>query len=136
MIKNSSDYLLVNGLYVPAIKVCHDDYISNDVFVEKGTVQSIDRLNNTLYIDTVLGRQYYLETDMVLTKNFYDFSEDLYEVSQVKDLNTSDYILLMNPSSTYNDYRSLTIFNLEPYLYEGSYDISVVSKKLDRKSVV
>lgn len=130
MIKNSSDYLLVNGLYVPAIKVCHDDYISNDVFVEKGTVQSIDRLNNTLYIDTVLGRQYYLETDMVLTKNFYDFSEDLYEVSQVKDLNTSDYIFLMNPSSTYNDYRSLTIFNLEPYLYEGSYDISVVSKKL------
>ena len=63
-------------------------------------------------------------------KNFYDFSEDLYEVSQVKDLNTSDYILLMNPSSTYNDYRSLTIFNLEPYLYEGSYDISVISKKL------
>ena len=39
MIKNSSDYLLVNGLYVPAIKVCHDDYISNDVFVEKGTLK-------------------------------------------------------------------------------------------------
>ena len=66
MIKNSSDYLLVNGLYVPAIKVCHDDYISNDVFVEKGTVQSIDRLNNTLYIDTVLYRDW--ETDRKSTR--------------------------------------------------------------------
>lgn len=130
MIKNSSDYLLVNGLYVPAIKVCYDDYVSNDTFVEKGTVQSIDSLNNTLYIDTILGRQYYLETDTVLTKKSYDFSEDLYEVSQVKDLNISDYILLMKSSSIYNDCRSSTVFNLEPYLYEGSYDISVISKKL------
>ena len=130
MIQNPLNSLLVNGNYVPATKICHDDYIFNDVFVEKGTVQSIDRLTSATYIDTVLGRQYYLETDKVLAKSSYDFSENLYEVTQVKDLNISDYVLIMKADSTYNDYRSLTVFNLEPYLYAGSYDISVVSKKL------
>ena len=48
MIKNSSDYLLVNGLYVPAIKVCHDDYVLNDTFVEKieGVLKQIDTILN------------------------------------------------------------------------------------------
>lgn len=128
IIKDPLDLIYCNSSFIKGSRVLYDDFINNDILIDKGNVQTIDKIDSALGLKTILGEFYYSPSDKVMFKSANDFSENLYEVDRIDSLSQGDYILVMKAGSRLD--LSLTVFDISSYLYLNVYDVSVVSKKL------
>lgn len=127
ILKKPTEYILVNGQYTTSDKVVYDDYLSEHGLIE-GDVFSIEKVLSSNVLTTPYSDHLCKKYQLVLSKDAYDFSEDLYKVTKIEDLKIGDYLFLYRklPMS----FRSSVAIDISEYLYLGTYDISTVSKDL------
>ena len=125
IIKDKNSYIFINGSMEHISKIRYEDFIRD---TESGAVSIIEGISDCVEISTTFSKYFYKKTDSTLIKKYLDFEEFQFEVSSIKTIQENDYLFVLK--NKFSDVFNMSVIDVSKYLYQGSYNISVIDKNL------